>query len=707
MGRGFVRNIGAVCAVVIALSACGGGGASLSALPATNLVGPAPVATATAPPLTPQERTKIVVTIDGSADTATAAIARHAASAAGSRTPMYISPSTLGIATNVNVTGGGALVASSVTDVSVGSPNCVGTNPRTCTILVAAPAGTYDFTMNTYNQAPIGGAIPAAAAVLGKSLVTQAIVPNVANTINFYISGVIAGVANTGGVTFGSLPADGSAHTFGVTLIATDANGNTITAGSSDPYSNPVSISLAESGGSGHAHLVVNGANVGASGTLSHSSDTLSVYYDGAGLAGYSTVTTYSAAGVTAGTVRVSPLYVSGSPYQGANSLTFTATGQTASMTASEAGAPGNLAISQSLTSCGSNATSSGGGAGGSVAVSVTAVVAPASSGGCTAKISDNYGSTINLAVTLPTPASHCSSAAANTQLDNNTISNGSHCTFSTTLASVTVYNPSDGSHPGSANITLSEPYDQKTITESDNCSGKATVSPTSIAGAGSPTGTASGVVTITGQTGSTSCSATFSDGSGGSIVVPITIDPGGTLATPISGTATVTFTGAAFPATPNEPMQIVNFPVTVAPTSSANQIKVSISQIHVNNLTDNAPGDGTANYSPEAVVFDAGSMYATGAQPVTGIMSAQYYLPSNCWLTGCNTGAVQSWAWYSGTTAPANTGYGANQYGVSYSLNGAIGGVGTYQIGFYGQDSCFCTMSGSYTFTYTISQGP
>jgi len=160
--------------------------------------------------------------------------------------------------------------------------------------VIALPPGNDDFFIASYDAAPTGGSFTGAK-LLGVDTVTQTIGLDVANTLNIFVSGVIRSLNSA--QSYASLPADGATHNFAFVLQPQDFDNNPITAGTNDPYANPITATLVETGGSGHATLVLNGAPVGATAVIAHSTDTLALRYDGLGAAGYTTNTTLSTPG--------------------------------------------------------------------------------------------------------------------------------------------------------------------------------------------------------------------------------------------------------------------------------------------------------------------------------------------------------------------------------------------------------------------------
>lgn len=316
------------------------------------------------------------------------------------RRPKFVSPSTNGIDLKVYAHGGNTILGESETDISSGSPACGGRTglPRTCVVQVPAPPGSDDFVATTYDAAPVSGSF-AGAHVLGIGALTGTIVQGADNPFTLYISGVINALGFLS--PHASLPADGSNHTLGFVLNPSDYGNNPITAGSNDPYQNPIGVALNESGGSGHVQIVKNGTPTGGtSTTLNFSTDTVSVQYDGGGAPGYSVAVSVSATGVTPETLTISPLFAtSASPYYSNKALSFTASGQNAQVNLSETGAANSTAYT---------ATPSGSCAGiagatppsGPPNAASTTVTAGSTGGSCTIAFSDG-SSTITWSIAV------------------------------------------------------------------------------------------------------------------------------------------------------------------------------------------------------------------------------------------------------------------------------------------------------------------
>jgi hypothetical protein len=218
----------------------------------------------------------------------------------------FVSGATNGVLVQVYAhsdTSHGTLLGSSATDVSSGSVACGGVTgtPRTCSILIPAPAGNDDFVFTTYDGAPVSGSF-VSANLLGTGTVNQTIVANQSNTISVTLGGVITAltVASTFVVAAGS--------TVTIPVSASDASGETIIG--ADPYASPITATLTETGGTGHASLHIGGiTTTGLSGTLTSPDDILAVAYDGLGGTGYSASVTLTVVGstVTPKTITIDP----------------------------------------------------------------------------------------------------------------------------------------------------------------------------------------------------------------------------------------------------------------------------------------------------------------------------------------------------------------------------------------------------------------
>ena len=191
-----------------------------------------------------------------------------------------------------------------ITDVSPGSSACdapLAEGSRICTVVVYAPPGNDKFVFSTWDQI-VADTIPPEANQLGTATMTHKISADVLNTLNVYISGIIASFEAM--PTFASLPAYGTPNTYAFTVYADDADGERITAtnggaGASDPYANGGITAKLNAAGSTDATLSVNGGAGSSSAKVLYSSDNLVVTYDGKAAPGYSALVTISAPNVT------------------------------------------------------------------------------------------------------------------------------------------------------------------------------------------------------------------------------------------------------------------------------------------------------------------------------------------------------------------------------------------------------------------------
>jgi hypothetical protein len=382
--HGFVRKgsllrkaVAAFTAAFVLLAGCGGGGGSALSPRVPD-----------GPTTTPTEIAHATIVLGGKSGTPSAAVRR----------PKFVSPSTNGIDIKVFAHGGNTIIGESRTDISSGSAACGGQTglPRTCTVAVPAPPGNDDFVGTTYDAAPVSNSF-AAAHTLGIGLLTTTITQGATNNLTLFISGVINQLGFL--APHASLPADGATHTLGFVLNPADFDANPITAGANDPYQNPISVQLTESGGSGHVQIVKNGTPTGGtSTTLNFSTDTVAVKYDGGASPGYSVAVAVSSTNVTPETLTISPLYVtSPSPFHSGTSLSFTASGQTAQVNLSETNAG---AITYTATGTGCAGIASASAPSGTPSASSTTITAGSNGGSCTIAFSDGSSTiTWNIAV--------------------------------------------------------------------------------------------------------------------------------------------------------------------------------------------------------------------------------------------------------------------------------------------------------------------
>jgi streptogramin lyase len=217
------------------------------------------------------------------------------------RRPAFVSPSTSGVLVTAfahSDTNHQTPLGTAVTDVSSGSTACTASAAsRTCNVAITAPPGTDDFVFTLFDMAPVNGAIPAGAHVLGTAGVTQTLLAGTTTVVNAGINAVIAGLSGTTATI--SLAADGTPHAIGLTISPTDFGNNAITAGpSNSPFANPITVTLAETGGSGNATLQLNGGASATQVTVSKATDTVQVIYNGQGASGYQATVSLTAPAV-------------------------------------------------------------------------------------------------------------------------------------------------------------------------------------------------------------------------------------------------------------------------------------------------------------------------------------------------------------------------------------------------------------------------
>jgi len=312
------------------------------------------------------------------------------------RRPAYVSPSTQSALiaatwTNAGVAGG----ANVSVDLSAASNACANQpSGRTCNVSVTVPLTSVTFNVTTYDLAPVSGAIPASAHVLGRGSAVQTISLNTA-PINIVLEGVVGGYGAI--PAFASLPADGAMHTYAWVLNPVDFDNNPIATGPGVPYANPIVATLTESGGSGHSHLIFDGAASGTTATLSLSTDTVSLQYDGGGAPGYSVSVSFNANGATAMSTQISPLYVTtASGLYTAPNLALAGGASSATFAINELNAPVATVYTATPQNCAGVATVGAVAAGPPPTFTVTGT---GTSGNCSVLVSDGT-SNVSIAVT-------------------------------------------------------------------------------------------------------------------------------------------------------------------------------------------------------------------------------------------------------------------------------------------------------------------
>jgi virginiamycin B lyase len=326
----------------------------------------------------------------------------------------YLSPGSAGVTIGVYPHGrdtAAHLIARQVADIAPGSPACTGTGSLlTCKVSVQVTptsATGDDLIISDYDTPPVHDAIPKTAHLLGYANLQNETIPVKGAAFRVFLSGVVAGLPSADSLV--SLPGDGSPHQVLLFLHPTDFGNNPIHAGKNDPYANPITVTFAESGGSGHATLLLNGTPV-TSAVVSRTSQTVALGYDGKGAIGYTVKVSIKAKpfhryGGASQTVQVSPLIVASTNAEYvAPQLAFAGNGDFASMTVGEAGATsGTLTLARSNCNAiadvsGFVAPSPSSAAFAVLARSLPSTPAPGTTG-CTLAVSDGV-STVNIAVT-------------------------------------------------------------------------------------------------------------------------------------------------------------------------------------------------------------------------------------------------------------------------------------------------------------------
>lgn len=521
---------------IAGLAACGGGKGGSPVLPAsssTPVAAPTSASGAGSNGTGSSSATTVVarIAISQAVQQAGRRLAQRAITA--KKRPADVSASTEGITVSWVPSGNGnATPTTQVFDVSPGSANCTSNpdDPRDedlCTLTLNVGVGSWTFTMTLYDEAPSGNSIPQGANVLGIGTLTQAIVANQNNTLDFIVDGVVS----PDDAAFFSEPSDGNTHVATIISSEYDADGNLITG----TYANSLTVALQEQGGSGHTSFILDGNNVGSSATVNSSNDTLQIQYDGKGSSGYTTLSHVTYGSYGSATVQMSPLYVTGS-------YDFTAPSQNQSITATEADSPYTQAFGVTWSCSGFTITKSGTEASSTIqlasaAMTAGSVVTPYQNCSPSFGVKDIFGTTVSAPFTgsLPT-TSECSTQVSNTYLgvqsgSNYVLSNGSVCPLTVSASTVQVYaGPgNNATYPQSTSFTVSEANDATTptITGTSACSPQIGVSPSLTAGSGY-TGSAGGSIGVTGQQAidDAQCTVTVNDGNGQTKNVTLYIDP-------------------------------------------------------------------------------------------------------------------------------------------------------------------------------------
>ena len=230
-------------------------------------------------------------------------------SALSTRSPKYVSASTMGVA--IKTTAAGASVDQTAFSTnSSDNPNCsvtmTGPPGTNCTFTVGALGPTTTFAVTAYDaepSIPTGGSssVPAGTA-LSTATMSAPITDGQVNPVDIALGGVVANYTltsstpNIGSTSRFSLPATGVAQTVTIVVAAQDADGNTIVTqttpgGSEIPYANPITFTATPMGDvpgqPAHTTLTLTNATAGTTAqttspyTSSYSGDTFTLTYDG------------------------------------------------------------------------------------------------------------------------------------------------------------------------------------------------------------------------------------------------------------------------------------------------------------------------------------------------------------------------------------------------------------------------------------------
>ena len=236
------------------LAACGGGGGSTI---------PAPVASLPAKTGNTKATITIKLTVPGSAPAgATAQLRRRFTQLA----------STNGIIFTIYAHGGSPStpIVQTAADISATSPASVCTTntlaSRVCTVSFAAPAGSAnDLLVQTIDQTPAGGVVPATYNALAAAVITNVnVVAGQPNSFSLTLNPIVASMAlqTVPNVIHSLLPVN-----FGVNANALDADGNLVVGSYVDQFGNPVTVNLGFSSDP-NTSLSLNTSALNASGTL-------------------------------------------------------------------------------------------------------------------------------------------------------------------------------------------------------------------------------------------------------------------------------------------------------------------------------------------------------------------------------------------------------------------------------------------------------
>lgn len=318
------------------------------------------------------------------------------------RRSSFISAATRGIQIVAN---SGGFIETTVAALGPKAPDCTSTSYGfVCFVTATVWEGTNKIDVTTYDTAPVSGAIPSGAKILGLASVSADVTPgSSAPSLAIFLGGEIGSI--NGGPAYSTVAADGSTHDAAIVLDPKDFGNQPITAGKNDPYANPIHATLTEVGGSGHATLAVSGSAKGAKAIVKFSSDTLAVRYDGGGKAGYTMKVKLTAAGAPTETLQISPLIVEGNGVY-LHALGLNGTSSTPTLTITEANAPSSQTYSLTPSGCsGIAAFSAVSGSGSSATFSVNGGASPSATG-CSVTVTDGLYSTALLLPVTNTPLS-------------------------------------------------------------------------------------------------------------------------------------------------------------------------------------------------------------------------------------------------------------------------------------------------------------
>lgn len=224
-----------------------------------------------------------------------------------------------------------AVVADTSYDVSATSPSCTTSGGlRTCSLTFQIQTGgPYTFTLTSYDQAPVGGVVPAGANVLAVGVMTDATVAEgVPNTFTATLEGTPAAPSFSTARNVGLQ--NGTTTHVAIPVGVKDASGTSIVGA----YSSPLTASVTDSGG--HTTLSIDGgATKAASVQLASSTDAAGLveYYDGGGGTGYGATIDVSGAGTTTASSALDAFGITGTvgfgtPTYATSAATFTAPSQ-------------------------------------------------------------------------------------------------------------------------------------------------------------------------------------------------------------------------------------------------------------------------------------------------------------------------------------------------------------------------------------------